>query len=411
MVADFRAALPDAAIYVYDNNSTDRTIELAQASGATVRREVQQGKGHVVRRMFRDVDADIFVLVDGDATYDAASAPAMIAELVGGHCDMVIGVRTSRQHKAYRPGHRFGNRALTGFVAQVFGRNLHDLLSGYRVFSRRFVKSFPALSSGFEIEAELTIHGLQLELPIAEVGYALLRAAEWIDIEAEYVARRIADPIHHFTPLSVRAAALVLRDPRRDVGVGLRGDFGPDLRHLPRNRPCSANSNGDTVDGDDNSGVPFDRHRFRSRHRHAGTARDEIACLPRPVAVRALIKFYAYWITVNYREAYGIHASNGILFNHESPIRGETFVTRKISRAVSAIEAGLERHLFIGNLNARRDWGHARDYVEGMWVMMQQPKADDYVLATGESHSVRRIRRARFCRGRPSHPLARAGRR
>jgi len=169
VVADFRAALPDAAIYVYDNNSTDRTIELAQASGATVRREVQQGKGHVVRRMFRDVDADIFVLVDGDATYDAASAPAMIAELVGGHCDMVIGVRTSRQHKAYRPGHRFGNRALTGFVAQVFGRNLHDLLSGYRVFSRRFVKSFPALSSGFEIEAELTIHGLQLELPIADV--------------------------------------------------------------------------------------------------------------------------------------------------------------------------------------------------------------------------------------------------
>jgi glycosyltransferase involved in cell wall biosynthesis len=169
VVADFRAALPDAEIYVYDNNSTDRTIELAQTSGATTRREVQQGKGHVVRRMFRDVEADIFVLVDGDATYDAANAPAMIAELIDGHFDMVIGVRVSREEQAYRPGHRFGNRALTAFVTQVFGRKLHDLLSGYRVFSRRFVKSFPALSSGFEIEAELTIHGLQLELPIAEV--------------------------------------------------------------------------------------------------------------------------------------------------------------------------------------------------------------------------------------------------
>ena len=108
-----------------------------------------------------------------------------------------------------------------------------------------------------------------------------------------------------------------------------------------------------------------------------------------PRSPYAAAKLYAYWITVNYREAYGIHASNGILFNHESPIRGETFVTRKISRAVAAIEAGLQQQLFIGNLNARRDWGHARDYVVGMWMIMQQPKPDDYVLATGESHTVR----------------------
>jgi glycosyltransferase involved in cell wall biosynthesis len=169
VVGDFRAALPDAVIYVYDNNSTDDTVAVAEAAGATVGREQGQGKGHVVRRMFRDVEADVFVLVDGDATYDAASAPALIAELVDGRFDMVVGVRVSHHEDAYRSGHQFGNRALTGFVAGVFGKKLRDLLSGYRVFSRRFVKSFPALSSGFEIETELTVHGLELELPISEL--------------------------------------------------------------------------------------------------------------------------------------------------------------------------------------------------------------------------------------------------
>ena len=169
VVADFDACLPDAVIYVYDNNSTDRTAEVARAAGATVRREPRQGKGHVVRRMFADVEADIYVLVDGDATYDAPSVRAMIARLVEGGLDMVVGARRDQEEAAYRPGHRMGNRMLTGFVARVFGSSFADMLSGYRVFSRRFVKSFPALSSGFEIETELTIHALNLEMPVAEI--------------------------------------------------------------------------------------------------------------------------------------------------------------------------------------------------------------------------------------------------
>jgi glycosyltransferase involved in cell wall biosynthesis len=169
VIADFRAAVPEAAIYVYDNNSTDRTVEIAEQSGAVVGRESRQGKGNVLRRMFRDIDADVYVLVDGDATYDAASARRLIAELVGGNYDMAVGVRVGQGETVYRRGHRFGNRMLTGFVDGIFGTDLRDMLSGYRVFSRRFVKSFPALSSGFEIETELTIHALELELPIIEI--------------------------------------------------------------------------------------------------------------------------------------------------------------------------------------------------------------------------------------------------
>jgi glycosyltransferase involved in cell wall biosynthesis len=170
VVADFRTALPDASIYVYDNNSTDGTVEVARKAGAVVRRESYQGKGHVVRRMFNDVEADIYVLVDGDATYDAASAPAMIAKLFDERLDMVVASRVDREEAAYRPGHRTGNRLFSGFVAHTFGRAFTDILSGYRVFSRRFVKSFPILSGGFEIETELTIHALELELPVGEVA-------------------------------------------------------------------------------------------------------------------------------------------------------------------------------------------------------------------------------------------------
>jgi hypothetical protein len=169
VVADFRAALPYAAIYVYDNNSRDRTAEMATAAGAAVRHERHQGKGHVVRRMFSDIEADAYVLVDGDATYDAPSARTMIARLFAERLDMVVGARVDREQAAYRRGHRLGNRLLTGFVANVFGDTFKDILSGYRVFSRRFVKSFPALSGGFEIETELTAHALVLELPVAEV--------------------------------------------------------------------------------------------------------------------------------------------------------------------------------------------------------------------------------------------------
>jgi glycosyltransferase involved in cell wall biosynthesis len=168
MVRDFHAALPGAVVYVYDNNSTDGTGDAAHAAGALVVREARQGKGHVVRRMFRDIDADVFVLVDGDATYDAASLPKLIAELAAG-VDMVVAARVSQDSAAYRRAHQFGNRTLTGFVAAVFGKELRDMLSGYRVMSRRFVKSFPALSTGFEIETELTVHALELDLPISEV--------------------------------------------------------------------------------------------------------------------------------------------------------------------------------------------------------------------------------------------------
>jgi glycosyltransferase involved in cell wall biosynthesis len=169
VVADFRKALPAAEIFVYDNNSSDRTVAVARDAGAQVRSERRQGKGHVVRRMFADVDADIYVLVDGDATYDAASAPHMIETLLSDHLDMVVGFRVDQAEAAYRPGHRTGNRMLTGFLSAVFGEAFKDILSGYRVFSRRFVKSFPVLSDGFEIETELSVHALELALPVAEI--------------------------------------------------------------------------------------------------------------------------------------------------------------------------------------------------------------------------------------------------
>jgi glycosyltransferase involved in cell wall biosynthesis len=169
VIASFRNALPAAEIYVYDNNSKDRTVALAREAGAVVRSEKRQGKGHVVRRMFADVDADVYVLVDGDATYDAPSAPRMIEKLVGERLDMVVGLRVDQEQAAWRPGHRVGNRMLTGFLSEVFGQAFTDILSGYRVFSRRFVKSFPVLSDGFEIETELTVHALELSMPVAEI--------------------------------------------------------------------------------------------------------------------------------------------------------------------------------------------------------------------------------------------------
>lgn len=169
VVADFRQALPAAEIYVYDNNSSDRTRAVALEAGAEVRSERRQGKGHVVRRMFADIEADIYVLVDGDATYDAASAPRMIGALMDDHLDMVVGLRVDRAAAAYRPGHRAGNRMLTRFLSTMFGQEFRDILSGYRVFSRRFVKTFPVLSDGFEIETELSVHALELALPVAEI--------------------------------------------------------------------------------------------------------------------------------------------------------------------------------------------------------------------------------------------------
>ena len=170
VVADFQAALPNATIYVYDNASTDATAEVAKHAGAVVRFERRPGKGGVVRRMFADVEADIYVLVDGDATYDAASAPLMVQRLVDGRLDMVTAVRRDAGHeRPYPPGHRFGNHAFNALLGALFGQRPADLLSGYRVLSRRFVKSFPAVSQGFEIETEMTVHALELRLPMAEV--------------------------------------------------------------------------------------------------------------------------------------------------------------------------------------------------------------------------------------------------
>ena len=169
VVRDFRAQLPNARICVFDNNSSDRTAEVAREAGAEVWFEPRQGKGNVVRRMFSEIEADVYLMVDGDATYDAASAGALVEELNSKKLDMVVARRITTDSAAYRAGHQWGNRMLTGAVARIFGHLLTDILSGYRAFSRRFVKSFPAMASGFEIETELTIHSLQLRLPVGEI--------------------------------------------------------------------------------------------------------------------------------------------------------------------------------------------------------------------------------------------------
>ncbi|MEN3749032.1 glycosyltransferase family 2 protein [Sphingomonas sp. HF-S3] len=177
-VAGFRAALPGAVVYVYDNNSRDRTVEVARAAGAVVRTERMQGKGSVVRRMFADIDADVYVMADGDATYDAEAAPAMVAKLLDEGLDMVVGTRVHEAVEAYRRGHVLGNRVMTGFLASLFGRSFTDIFSGYRVFSRRFVKSFPVLSSGFEIETAISIHALELKMPVGEIETVYLARPE-----------------------------------------------------------------------------------------------------------------------------------------------------------------------------------------------------------------------------------------
>ena len=168
-VAGFRKALPGATVYVYDNNSRDRTREVAAQAGAVVRTEKQQGKGHVVRRMFADVDADVYVMADGDLTYDPTAAPQMVDLLLAEQLDMVVGTRRHEEKQAYRGGHVLGNKVFTGLLSGLFGRSFSDIFSGYRVFSRRFVKSFPVLSSGFEIETEISVHALELRMPVGEV--------------------------------------------------------------------------------------------------------------------------------------------------------------------------------------------------------------------------------------------------
>jgi len=221
-IAAFRAALPDATIYVYDNNSRDRTIEVARTAGAVVRSERMQGKGNVVRRMFADIEADIYVMADGDATYDATSAPAMVARVAEEGLDMIVGTRVHEAAEAYRRGHVLGNRMMTGILASLFGRSFTDIFSGYRVFSRRFVKSFPVLSAGFEIETEISVHALELKMPVGEVEtryFARLEGSEsklntyrdgWRILKTIAVLYRIERPMLFFGWIAAVFALLAI---------------------------------------------------------------------------------------------------------------------------------------------------------------------------------------------------------
>ncbi len=168
-VEGFRTALPNATVYVYDNNSRDKTKAVAKAAGAVVRTETQQGKGHVVRRMFADIEADVYLMADGDLTYDAGAAPRMTKLIVDDQLDMVVGIRRHEAVEAYRGGHVLGNKLFTRLLSGLFGRSFTDIFSGYRAFSRRFVKSFPVLSEGFEIETEMSVHALELRMPVGEI--------------------------------------------------------------------------------------------------------------------------------------------------------------------------------------------------------------------------------------------------
>ena len=239
---------PTRAIYVYDNNSTDRTREVAAAAGAIVRSERMQGKGHVVRRMFADVEADIYVMADGDATYDAAAAPALVAQAARraarhGRRRPPVGGRG----EAYRRGHVLGNRLFTGLLASLFGRSFSDIFSGYRVFSRRFAKCFPALSRGFETETEISVHALELAMPVGRGRDRLWRPPRRLAFQALHLARRLADPEDHPPPLPDRAAGPVLRQLRLVPGGAGRGPRHPARHHLssrpawcPASRPRSS---------------------------------------------------------------------------------------------------------------------------------------------------------------------------
>ena len=232
VVSDFLIALPGAIVYVYDNNSTDQTMLEARAAGAVVRRERLQGKGHVVRRMFADIDADVYILVDGDDTYDPEAAPGMLHMLIERQLDMVSAARYGAVREAYRPGHRFGNVLLTAIVSRVFGSGITDLLSGYRVFSRRFVKSFPALSSGFETETEFTVHALALHMPVQEVrAHYRNRAAGTCSklntfVDGMRILRAIVTLIQQERPLQVFSlAALALLSSGIGLGIPVVLEF------------------------------------------------------------------------------------------------------------------------------------------------------------------------------------------
>jgi hypothetical protein len=232
VVRTWRSALPAARIYVFDNNSADETRQLAADAGAIVRSETRQGKGNVVRRMFADVDADIYILVDGDGTYDAAAAPGLISVLLAGSYDMVVGTRRAVDRASFRPGHLLGNRILSGVVGTVFGKRISDLLSGYRVLSHRFVKSFPALSTGFEVETELSVHALELGIPFCEVDTRYFArpggSSSKLDTfrDGWRIVRTIANLVRRERPLALSTCvAAGLAAPALVIGFDLWIDF------------------------------------------------------------------------------------------------------------------------------------------------------------------------------------------
>lgn len=215
VVRDLREAVPGITVHVYDNASTDRTAEVAAAAGAEVRQEPCPGKGNVIRRALADIEADVYLMIDGDGTYDVSAAPGMIRTLLSGPYDQVVGVRVAEKG-AYRAGHELGNRAFNGVVSRIFGRPVSDMLSGYRVFSRRFVKSFPAISQAFEIETELTVHAINNRVPQAEVPVGFTDRAEGSESKLRTyhdgfrIARMITRLLHHERPLALYATLAVL---------------------------------------------------------------------------------------------------------------------------------------------------------------------------------------------------------
>ncbi len=278
--AGFAARSLRRGIYVYDNNSKDRTMEAAREAGAIVRQETLQGKGNVVRRMFSDVDADVYIMTDGDATYDPGAAQGMIDLLIKENLDMVVGRRISTETAAYRAGHVLGNRMLTGFLAQLFGQRFTDILSGYRVFSRRFAKSFPALSAGFETETELTVHALTLNLPIAENRDAIFRAPRGLRQQAEHLPRWLPDLAGHASAVQERTAGIVFRDLCSRPGAALDRAVRAGSHHLPRDRLGATFPDGDLIGNDHDARLPERRLWFGARHRDPRTPRDEALGLP-----------------------------------------------------------------------------------------------------------------------------------
>ena len=268
-----------ATVYVYDNNSTDRTIDVARAAGAVVRSEPRQGKGNVVRRMFADVDADIYVLTDGDATYEAEAAPRMVRRVIEEDLDFVNGARVSQKTEAYRRGHRFGNYVLTGLVRNIFGRQFIDMLSGYKVFSRRYVKCFPAMSRGFEIETELTVHALELRMPCAEelTAYGERPSGSVSKLstfrDGARILRLIFDLVRNERPLQFFGLARRSPDPHR--GRAHRSA----RRDLFRNGIGASDANGRPRRGADHRRLPELARRTDPRCRGDDAQRDEAAGL------------------------------------------------------------------------------------------------------------------------------------